>query len=76
MKECNTSNSKQPQSAEDLLSLIQTFIYLNKKTLKSDDFFALTKIIRQLSKQKDNLPNKVLRPMKNKFEQIRQQYQR
>lgn len=70
----NPTQSKNQESTEELVALITMFISRNALTPK--DFILLNKIIKQLNAQHDKLPNKVIRSMRNKFENIKNKYQR
>lgn len=70
----NPSQNKKQQTSEELIAMIKIFISRNALTTK--DVLALHKIIKQLNAQGDKLSAKVLRAMTNRFENIKQQYQR
>ncbi len=70
----NPKQSKNQQTAEELIALIKMFISHN--TLHPRDLIVLQKILKQLIAQHDTLPNKVIRAMSNKFENIKEGYQR
>lgn len=70
----NPTQSKTQESTEELVALITMFI--SRNTLTPKDLIVLNKIVKQLNAQRDNLPSKVIRSMKNKFETIKNKYQR
>ena len=65
---------KQIQGAAELLVLITSFLSYTK--LKPEDWVALNKMIRQLEAHKNNISNKVLRALRNRFQNIQNQYQK
>ena len=64
---------KQQQGAEELLALMMSFLSHSK--LKPSDWVTVNRMIKQLESHKNNMNNKVLKSLKNKFADIQKQYQ-
>ena len=65
---------KQQQCAEELLALMISFLSYNK--LERADWVIINRMIKQLESHKNNMNNKVLKSLKNKFANIQKQYQK
>lgn len=70
----NPTQNKKQESTEELVALIKMFITRN--ALTPQDIITLHKIIKQINARQDNMSAKVIRAMKNKFENIKNKYQR
>jgi hypothetical protein len=65
---------KKQQNIEELLAIMTSFLSKNK--LKSADWIIVNRLIQQLEANKNNMSAKVFRALKNRFENIQQQYQK
>jgi len=66
--------NEQKMDATDLSMQMVSFVRTHK--LDSNDWLFVNKLVKQLNKQKGDVPRKVLRSVQNKFERIQNKYQR
>lgn len=66
--------NEQKINATDLSMQMLSFIRCYK--LDSNDWMFVNKLIKQINKQKGDVPRKVLRSVQSKFEKIQNKYQR
>ena len=55
---------------------MQMISFVRHYKLDSNDWMVVNKLIKQLNKQKGNIPRKVLHSVQSKFERVQDKYQR
>ncbi len=70
----NSVVSDSKRTADELCAEISNF--LHNKNLNVADLIYLKNMLKQLNQQKSNMPNKVLRSIEKKLQNLQQQYQR